>query len=68
MMTGPDFAEGVAALTARRPPHFADLPAPSADPGGRPAPTRRAGSGDPAWLGCRPWRTGRDRGRRWRRG
>ena len=24
MMTGPDFAEGVAALTARRPPHFAD--------------------------------------------
>ena len=26
MMAGPDFAEGVAALAARRPPHFADLP------------------------------------------
>jgi len=33
MMTGPDFEEGVAALTARRPPRFPDLPA---DPG--PAP------------------------------
>jgi enoyl-CoA hydratase/carnithine racemase len=26
MMAGPDFAEGVAALAARRAPHFADLP------------------------------------------
>jgi enoyl-CoA hydratase/carnithine racemase len=26
MMKGPDFREGVAALTARRPPHFADPP------------------------------------------
>jgi enoyl-CoA hydratase/carnithine racemase len=41
MMAGPDFAEGVAALAARRPPRFADLPHrpdpatnPDADPAG----------------------------------
>jgi len=33
MMTGPDFEEGVAALTARRPPSFADPPGHSSRPG-----------------------------------
>jgi len=37
MMTGPDFAEGVAALTAHRPPRFADPPG-HADRAGRPGP------------------------------
>ena len=32
MMTGPDFAEGVAALSARRPPRFADPPGPGGPP------------------------------------
>ena len=36
MMTGPDFEEGVAALTARRPPHFAE-------PGVPPEPPATAG-------------------------
>ena len=31
MMTGPDFAEGVAALSARRPPRFADPPGATPD-------------------------------------
>ena len=36
MMTGPDFAEGVAAMTARRAPRFADPPGP-------PGPAQEAG-------------------------
>jgi enoyl-CoA hydratase/carnithine racemase len=36
MMTGPDYAEGVAALIGRRPPHFAD-------PVGHGGPTDEAG-------------------------
>ena len=33
MMAGPDFAEGVAALTEHRPPRFADPGRPSGRPG-----------------------------------
>ena len=52
MMTGGDFHEGVAAMTERRPPRFADPP-PGASPTGDPP------TGDPAERGRR-----RRRGRR----